>query len=75
MRSATPRPPKRHRYAPRPAQTPPGRYTPRRPERAGLRCYGVAARHRAGAAGPLLETAARRPRPGRYATAGAAPWR
>ena len=75
MRSATPPPPKRHRYAPRPAQTPGPRYTARPPQRTDLRCYGVAAPGPAGAAGRLLGAAARHLRPGRYATVGVAPWR
>jgi hypothetical protein len=74
MRSATPRPPKRHRYTPRPAQTLPGRYTPGTPDRAGLPCYAIAVSGRAGAAGLPLGAAAGRPWPGRYTTAGAAPW-
>jgi hypothetical protein len=74
MRSATPRPPKRPRYTRRPARTPGRRYTPRRPERAGLWCYGVAASGCADALGRSLGAVARPARPGRY-IAGGAPWR
>ena len=75
MRSATPRPTKRQRYAPRQAQTPGCRYTLGTPQRADQRCYGVAAPGPASVAGRPLRAAARCREPGRYTTAGAAPWR
>jgi hypothetical protein len=75
MRSATPRRPKRLRYAPRPAETPGRRYATPGPLRADQRCYGVAAPGPAGAAGRPLRAAAGQPGPSRYTAAGAAPWR
>ena len=75
MRSGTPRPPKRPRYTRRPARTPGARYTPRLPQRAGLRCYGVAASGRADAPGRSLGAAARLARVGRYAAEVATSWR
>ena len=72
MRSATPRRPLRHRYTPRPAQTPAGRYTARPPLHADQGCYGVAVLGRPAAAARLLETARRRPRRCRYTTAAVA---
>ena len=75
MRSAGPRPPKRPRYTPGPAKTPARRYAASPPLRADQRCYDVAVTGPAGPSGRPLGTAARHPRPGRYATPEAASWR